>query len=151
MEHESGPKAKVHGDFAGKGFVTVEDVSESSVIVIGRGKKAPAVKQALVPAVEEAGEALGLTFEDLTAQVDGSDQTPALKQRARVSLDSIRSEIERGDEGDVQVVRQALGDIGENTPELAEPLYHWLGGTEQASTAVKIIARKVLAQDHPER
>ena len=150
MEHESGPKAKVHGDFAGKGFVTVEDVSESSVIVIGRGKKAPVVKQALVPAVEEAEETLELTFEDLTAQVDGSERTPALKHRARVSLDSIRSEIERGDEGDVQVVRQALGDIGENTPELAEPLYHWLEGTGQASTAVKIIARKVL-QDHPER
>lgn len=144
MEHDSGPKAKVHGDFAGKGFVTVEGVSESSVIVIGRGKKAPAVKQALVPAVEEAGEALGLTFEDLTAQVDGSDLTPALKQLARVNLDSIRSEIERGDEGDVQIVRQALGDIGDNTPELAEPLWHWLEGTEQVSTAVKIIARKVL-------
>lgn len=144
MNHDSEQKAQVHGDFVGKGFITGEGISDSSVIVIGRGKKAPVAKQAVAPPVEGTREIPVLTFEDLTAQVDESELPAALKQCAHVHLESIRSEIERGEAGDVQIVRQALGDIGENAPELREPLWQWLEGTEHVSTPIRIVARNLL-------
>ena len=144
MNHDSEQTAKVHGDFVGKSFITGEGISDSSVIVIGRGKKALVAKQTVAPPAEGTREIPVLTFEDLTAQVDESELPAALKQCTHVHLESIRSEIERGEAGDVQIVRQALGDIGENAPDLREPLWRWLEGTEHVSTPIRIVARNLL-------
>lgn len=145
MGQDEGQKAKVHSDFVGKGFVTGEDVSDTSVIVIGRGKKAPVMKQAVKPSFEEADEMLVLTFDDLAARVDESDLPSAVKQSTRMNLESLRSEVERGEESDVQIVRQTLDDIGSTVPELREPLRDWLVQMEQVPTPIKIIARKMLS------
>jgi len=145
MGQDEGQKAKVHSDFVGKGFVTGEDVSDTSVIVIGRGKKAPVMKQVVMPSFEETEETLGLTFDDLAARVEESDLPSAEKQSTHVNLESLRFEVERGEAGDVQVVRQTLDDIGSAVPELREPLRDWLVEMEQVPTPIKIIARKMLS------
>jgi hypothetical protein len=145
MDQDKGQKIRVHGDYVGGDEITTEsDIVSGSGIVIGRGKKAPVAKQAVAPPAEGIRGIPVLTFEDLTAQVDESDLSPELKQGAHVHLESLRSEIERGEAGDVQIVRQALGDIGENTPELREPLWQWLEGTEHVSTPIRIVARRLL-------
>ena len=145
MEQDKGQKIRVHGDYVGEDEITTEnDIVGGSVIVIGRGKKAPVAKQAVVSLIEAAHEMPVLTYEDLTEQIDESDYPPEMKQAGHVKLDSIRSEVERGDAGDVQVFRQALRDIGEEMPELREPLWQWLEGTENVSTPIRIVARKLL-------
>jgi len=145
MEQDKGRKIRVHGDYVGEDEITTEnDIVGGSVIVIGRGKKAPVAKQAVVSLIEAAQEMPELSFEDLTEQVDESDLTPEVKQVAHVKLESIRSEVERGEAGDVQIFRQALRDIGEDVPELREPLWQWLEGADNVSTPIRIVARKLL-------
>jgi hypothetical protein len=144
MERDSEQKAKVHGDFVGGDFVTGEDISSSSAIVLGLEEKGAVVKYDVPPPLgEDVGE-LRLSFDDLDGRIDQSGLPPTAKDYVHANLRSLRSEVERGEAGDVQVVRHALAGIGETMPELREPLWDWLDSTEQVSTPIRIVARKLL-------
>jgi len=135
---------KVHGDFAGGSRITTDEISDSRLIVMGRGKKAP-VQQTSVVKGGRLIKPPKLIFGELIAQIDESDLPPDLKGRMHSVLDDLRSEVERGEAGDVKNTKMMLQEISGTMPDLNRPLMNWLEGTEHVSMPIKIVARKVLA------
>ena len=145
MSEERGRKPRVHGDFVGEdSIITIESISEGGGIAYGRGVKAPVEQHAIAFPSEEPVEIWVPTFEDLDSRIIESDLPPDLEAGVRSDLGNLQAEVARGEEGDVQIARQTLKAISAVVPELREPLFAWVMDTEQTSTPIKIVARKLL-------
>lgn len=145
MSQERRKRTRVHGDFVDEdSIITIESISEGGGIAYGRGVKAPVEQHAIEFPSEETSEIWVPTFEDLDSRITESELPPDLKAGVRSDLESLQAEVARGEEGDVQIARQTLKTISAMVPELREPLFAWVMDTEQTSTPIKIVARKLL-------
>lgn len=93
---------------------------------------------------EEYARLRGVRFTDLLVHVDASDLPHEVKVRMQADLDVLRSQVERGDEGDAKLALKLLREINKSMPALRKPLWDWLVSSNQAATPIGIIARKVL-------
>ncbi|MFQ6102234.1 MAG: hypothetical protein ACE5OS_13520 [Anaerolineae bacterium] len=144
MDRDKEQKVKVHDDFAGEDvLITTETITSGSGIAIGRGARAVVLPKEAVKRAELV-KTPELSFGELTAQIDESDLPQYLKGRMQSYLENLRFEVERGEAADVKNARQVLKEISGNMPELNQLLWGWLERTEHVSTAIKIVARKML-------
>ena len=135
------------GDKQTRGNITIQDITSDASIVVGRGGAQLQIDQRAVSRSAEYFASQSINhpqFDDLVAEVQNSDLSTAHKQELGHSLDLVRREVERGEAGDVRLVREALAGISQLMPQLREPLWQWLEECDSLSTPVKIIARQLL-------
>jgi hypothetical protein len=156
MKRNENGKPLLHWGFIGKdktgdkqtrGNITIQDITSDASIVVGRGGAQLQIDQRAVSRNAEFFEGQSVNhpqFDDLLAEVQNSDLSAAHKQEVSRNLDLVRREVERGEAGDVRLVRETLAGISQTLPQLREPLWQWLEESDSLSTPIKIIARQLL-------
>jgi len=115
---------KVGGDKVGGDKISVGDISGSQGIAIGRGAKAEVnIQQGA------SSEALTQLFAPLLAQVAREDATAVAK------VQTLKAEVEKGEEADDEKIADLIGDIAEAAPSVVESIVNLFTNSVVAKVA----------------